>query len=184
MLRMTTDTAGPGPLLPTMDEVVAGRSAMRLLVSARTGPAVEAIARRVHAAGARADSPFVRFRAGRFPIEPGRLRTTCAKLLDLAAGGTLLVSDIETMPRVVQDCVIELIDALELARTPAVTVRLISGTTLLLFDLVVAGTFSDRLFYRLNVVHVDEAGHADVADRAVGSPVGSAAAQAVAALSI
>ena len=175
MLPVTTGAVG----LPAMDEAVAGRSAMRLLITAKTGPAVETIARRIHAAGPRAELPFIRFRAGRFPDEPGRLAVTCAKLFELAAGGTLLMNDIETMPRVVQERVIELFEALELARTPAVTVRLISGTTVLLFNRVVAGTFSERLFYRLSVVHVDEAGHAEVA-----APIRSAAVRSVAAPSI
>jgi DNA-binding NtrC family response regulator len=33
-------------------------------------------------------------------------------------------------------------------------VRLIFGTTVSLLDRVTAGTFSDRLFYRLNVIHL------------------------------
>ena len=150
-----TDTTSPGSFLPTMNEAVAGRSAMRVLITAKTALAVETIGRRIHAASAGAESNFVRFRAGRFPIEPARLRATCTRLLELAAGGTLLLSDIETMPGVVQHSVIELFD--ELARTRAVKVRLVSGTTVLLFNHVVAGTFSERLFYRLNVVHVDDA---------------------------
>ena len=176
MLPVTTATASHGPILPTVDEAVAGRSPMRLLITARTRPAVEAIARRIHSAGAGAELPFVRFRAGRFPIEPARLRVTCAKLLDLAAGGTLLVSDVERMPRVVQDSVIELFEELGLARASAATVRLMSGTTLLLFNHVVAGTFSEQLFYRLNVVHVDEAARAEIPADTVRSAAGGSVA--------
>jgi transcriptional regulator of acetoin/glycerol metabolism len=33
-------------------------------------------------------------------------------------------------------------------------VRLISGTTTSLLDRVAAGTFSERLFYRLNIIHL------------------------------
>src|SRR5688572_21896657 len=134
------------------DEVLVSRSCARLLITAATAPAVETIARRIHA-GMRAEFPFVRTSAGDLPITPRMLRTTCSNLLDAATGGSLLVSDVETMPLLVQEEFIELLEELALARAPAAAVRLISGTTVPLVDRVAAGRFSERLFYRLNTLH-------------------------------
>jgi DNA-binding NtrC family response regulator len=43
---------------------------------------------------------------------------------------------------------------LEFARASSRPVRLMSGTTVSLLDRVASGTFSDRLFYRLNTIHL------------------------------
>jgi len=40
------------------------------------------------------------------------------------------------------------------ARNPPVAVRLIAGTTVALRERVADSAFSERLFYRLNVIHV------------------------------
>lgn len=58
------------------------------------------------------------------------------------------------MPAAAQDGLIDLLAALEDARTPSAAVRLISGTTVSLIDRVAAGTFSERLFYRLSIIHL------------------------------
>ena len=78
----------------------------------------------------------------------------------------MLISDVEGMPRIVQDMLIELLADLELARTPFPAVRLISGTTVSLLDRIGGGTFSDRLFYRLNTIHL----LAENANGATGPP--------------
>src|SRR5581483_8234424 len=64
------------------------------------------------------------------------------------------ISLVEEMPQTVQDTLIELLDGLEFTRRPCDAVRLISGTTVSLLDRIAAGTFSDRLFYRLNIIHL------------------------------
>jgi DNA-binding NtrC family response regulator len=43
---------------------------------------------------------------------------------------------------------------LEFARASSRPVRLMSGTTVSLLDRVASGTFPDRLFYRLNTIHL------------------------------
>jgi DNA-binding NtrC family response regulator len=58
------------------------------------------------------------------------------------------------MPATVQDAMIDLLGGLESARVPSAMARLISGTTVSLLDRVAAGTFSERLFYRLNIIHL------------------------------
>jgi DNA-binding NtrC family response regulator len=66
----------------------------------------------------------------------------------------VLVSAVEKMPSAAQDAWIDLLAALESSRRPSAAVRLISGTTVSLLDRVAAGTFSERLFYRLNIIHL------------------------------
>jgi DNA-binding NtrC family response regulator len=136
------------------DEDVANQSPARLLITAPTQHRVETLARRIHGAGPRGQYPFVQIWAGELPVGPEPLKEYCSRFLDDAAGGSLLVSAVEEMPAIVQDALIELLAGLEAARRPSAAVRLISGTTVSLLDRVAAGTFSGRLFYRLNLIHL------------------------------
>jgi DNA-binding NtrC family response regulator len=141
-------------VLAVEDEELANQSRARLLITAPTEHGVETLARRIHGAGPRAQFPFVRTWAVELPVGPELLKEYCARLLDSAAGGTLLVSAVEEMPATVQDAMIDLLGRLESARVPSAMARLISGTTVSLLDRVAAGTFSERLFYRLNIIHL------------------------------
>jgi DNA-binding NtrC family response regulator len=135
------------------DEDVVSRSPARLLITAPTQQSVENLARRIHRAGRRAQLPFVQTLAVELPVGP-ELKEYCGRLLDSAAGGSLLVSAVEDMPATVQDALIDLLAGLSPAGIPSDATRLISGTTVSLRDRVAAGTFSEQLFYRLNVIHV------------------------------
>ena len=143
-----------GAFAITADEEVARRCAARLLISASTAGGVETIARRIHEAGPRARRPFLQLWAVDFPVDPQALREYCSIALDRAPGGSLLIDAVEEMPQTVQDTLIELLDGLEFSRRPRDAVRLISGTTVSLFERVAAGTFSEQLFYRLNIIHL------------------------------
>ena len=136
------------------DEDVARGSAARLLITASAHGGAEALARRIHEASARAPFAVVRTRAGDLPSEPWMLRDTCSALLDAAAGGTLVISDVDAMPPMVQELLIELLEDLEFARAPEASVRLVSDTAVPLLERIAAGTFSERLFYRLNIIHL------------------------------
>ena len=140
----------------TDDINVASRSSARLLITAATPHAVETLARRVHASGPRAQSPFVMTCAGELPVGAQVLNDDCVRLLDAAAGGSVLISAVEEMPPIVQEALSDLLAGLESVRRPSAAVRLISGTTVSLLDRVAAGRFSDRLFYRLNIIHLRE----------------------------
>jgi DNA-binding NtrC family response regulator len=140
--------------LPTSDEEVACRCSARLLISASTERGAEALARRIHGAGPRAQCPFVHLWAGDFPVEPQPLRECCVSALDRAEGGSMLIDAVEEMPAAVQEVLIELLARLEFTRRPAAAVRLISGTTVSLLDRIAGGTFSAQLFYRLNIIHL------------------------------
>ena len=141
----------------TADEEVACACTARLLISASTGRGVESVARRIHDAGPRARYPFLHLRAGDFPVESQALREYCSSVLDRAAGGSLLIDAVEELPPPVQATLIDLLSGLELARSPSAAVRIISGTTVSLLDRIAAGTFLDRLFYRLNIIHLVDA---------------------------
>jgi sigma54-dependent transcription regulator len=52
---------------------------------------------------------------------------------------------------------IDILAGLEFTRGPSDAVRLISGTTVSLLERIAGGTFSDQLFYRLNIIHLTAA---------------------------
>jgi DNA-binding NtrC family response regulator len=88
------------------------------------------------------------------PVEAGALLETCAGLIDAAAGGTLLLTAVEEMPASAQDRFIETFAQLQCIRNPPVAVRLMAGTSVSLRERIAEGAFSERLFYRLNIIHV------------------------------
>ena len=72
-----------------------------------------------------------------------------------ASGGSLLLHHVEDMHAINQGRLIEtLVELQQNVGERVAKVRLMAGTTVSLRDCVAAGTFSDRLFYRLNVIHV------------------------------
>jgi DNA-binding NtrC family response regulator len=153
-LRFASEHRADPALLALEDEAVASGSTARLLITASTPQGVETVARRVHGSGPRAQLPFVHVCAGELPVEPDALKVYCTGLRAAAAGGSLFLSAIEEMPPAVQKALIDLLAAPEFAPGTCANVRLITGTTVSLVDRVVAGDFSDRLFYRLNIIHV------------------------------
>ena len=136
------------------DVAVASRSYARLLISAATQQGVETLAYRIHETGPRAPFPFVHTSAGDLPVDPAVLKEYCTSVVAAAAGGSVLISAVEEMPPAVQDTLIELLAGPEFSRGTSTGVRLISGTTVSLLDRIAAGTFSEQLFYRLNIIHL------------------------------
>ena len=137
------------------DVALAARCApMTVLITADGAARVELLARRIHGAGERAASPFILVAAAALPADATLLMQACRTLLDSVIGGSLLITDVERMPAFVQSCVIETFAGLQSARDPAGLMRLTAGTTTDLYHCVAQGTFSERLFYRLNTIHV------------------------------
>jgi two-component system, response regulator FlrC len=141
-------------LLDVEDLDAASRSAARLLISASTQQAVETLAWRIHGNGPRGRFPFIMADGGEFPVGAQALKEHCVRWLDAAAGGSVLITSVEEMPATVQEALIDLLAGLQSARRRSAAVRLMSGTTVSLLDRVAAGTFSERLFYRLNIIHL------------------------------
>ena len=137
------------------DEQAAARcDATSLLITGAIAADVEIVARRIHRAGPRAPFPFVHASAAALPTDAGLFAEACASLLDAASGGSLLLTSVEEMPAVVQESLIETLAELQGARDPLPAVRLMAGTTALLHDCIATGRFSERLFYRLNTIHI------------------------------
>ena len=137
------------------DEALAVRcAATTFLITAAIAADVEAVARRIHAAGLRAAFPFVRVSADTLPTDATRFSEACAGLIDAGRGGSLLITNVEAMPAILQASLVETLAPPQGASDPLDAVRLIAGPTVILHDCMVAGMFSERLFYRLNIIHV------------------------------
>ena len=136
------------------DEKLARHWAVRLLITAAAQGVAEVLARRIHDASPRAGLPFVKVLAVDLPGAPDRLRNSCGLALDAAAGGTLLISDVEQLAPLVQERLLDTLQELESARAPAAAVRLVSATTVSLLDRLGSAKFCERLFYRLNIIHL------------------------------
>jgi DNA-binding NtrC family response regulator len=137
------------------DEALAAmHPTISVLVTAECAAGVEQLARQIHGASARAASPFTLVAAAGLSGDATMLTQTCRTLLDITDGGSLLITDVERMPAFAQSCVIETFAGLQSALDPACRMRLMAGTTTVLHDRIAAGTFSERLFYRLNTIHV------------------------------
>jgi len=147
--RLAVSAAG----LDATDEGLAALSNLPLLITAPTRGQVDALAMRIHLAN-RAPLPFVRVSVGALATEPEALAGNWAALLERARGGSLLMTDVEAMPVGIQERVVDLVDQVQLSRPSPAAVRLMSGTTTSLLNRIAAGTFSARLFYRLNTLHL------------------------------
>jgi DNA-binding NtrC family response regulator len=134
------------------DEHLAVRHHAPLLITADSTESMLAIAHRVHAAAFGAKAPFVRFRASAVSCDHRQFAQEWATLMQAARGGSVLVTDIDQLPRAAQQLCNEVLAS---ARgSSASTARLMSGTTVSLLHRVRAGTFSEALLYRLNVIHL------------------------------
>ena len=145
------DAAATRPMYE--DEQIASRSDAPLLITAATRPDVKRLAHRIHQAGARVVHPFVPVRIRAWPTMPRTIKKRWAAAFAAAAGGSVLLTGVEDMSPAFQDLFVDLIDD-QRSNPPATSPRLISGTTVSLLERVENGTFSERLFYRLNVIHL------------------------------
>jgi DNA-binding NtrC family response regulator len=66
----------------------------------------------------------------------------------------MLLTAVDETPPAIQDALIDVLAGLERTRRQFAAIRVISGTTVSLRDRVAAGTFSEQLFYRLNIIHL------------------------------
>lgn len=157
MSTVAAPPVGPGTASVVEDEDLAvGSPSTTLLITAPHEADVAALGRRIHLAGARAAFPFVHVHGASLPTEAAGFSTLCGRLLDAARGGSLLLTEIEQMPAAVQDAFSHLLVEQENARGQ---VRVMTGTTASLWNGVAAGTFSERLFYQLNVLHLVATDH-------------------------
>ena len=160
---------------PVMAELVdqaalVARGDITVFISGETGTGKEVLAKAIHAASARADSPFIGVNCGAIPEqlleselfghEKGAFtgaNTRHDGLFKAADGGTLFLDEIGDMPlglqvkllRVLQDFAVRPVGS---TRSVPINVRVISATHHELEQLVADGQFREDLYYRLNVV--------------------------------
>ena len=147
-------TESSPPWVDPNDEALAVRLDLPVLISASASGAGEAVACRIHTASRSPSTRFVRAEASEFPSEAQRLLRHCSGLLDRAGGGSVFIADVDELPVKVQHVLLRTLGDLGGLPVRADAARLFTGTAVALWDRVQDGTFSDRLFYRLNVIHL------------------------------
>lgn len=137
---------------------MAARVGAPVLITALSRDRREACARFIHASGPKARGPFVVYVCA----VDGSLAdgATLRKQFDHARGGTLFVDDIATLTHGAQVELCDLVGEYQPRRASTndakgLNVRLIAGASRHLDAEREGGAFCERLFYRLNVVHID-----------------------------
>lgn len=143
-----------GCVWDTATEALAGPSSVSLLITAPSARQCEGLARKIHYDSARSGCPFLVLEATDFPCDPPTLRTAFQVLMRAAAGGTVLLANIDSMSPPAQVGLAALIAESKASSSIASSARLVSATTVSLSDLVLDDKFSGVLFYRLNLIHI------------------------------
>ena len=143
-----------------------------VLITGPNGAGKELIAGIVHANSAVKDGPFVAVNCGALPHDlveaelfgaeagayTGATRMREGRF-ELAHGGTLFLDEIGNLPLASQVKLLRVLETGEFerlgsSRTRRVKVRLLSATNSRLAEMIVAGSFREDLYYRLNVIEV------------------------------
>jgi CBS domain-containing protein len=140
---------------------LAAGSQMTVLVTAEASSERLECARFIHRNGLRRDGPFITVGCSADERPAGAGATLDLRLLfDRARGGTLFIDDIAKLSAQDQTELLTILDdrgpgrddACDERRRP--DVRVIAGGDHVLGAEIAAGRFSERLFYRLNLIHV------------------------------
>jgi two-component system response regulator FlrC len=112
----------------------------------------------IHEHSARAHGPFIVLERRR----NRRLRTAALqRAFEQAQGGTLCIEDIETLDAPAQVALMSLLESMNhprvggAATSGASDVRIIAGAGRSLYQAITSNGFSDCLYYRLNIIHID-----------------------------
>jgi len=175
--RSANNSAGLIGQSPAIEKVRAligkvARSQAPVHISGESGTGKELVARMIHDAGPRRDSPFVPINCGAIPTELmeseffGHQRGSFtgavsdkSGLLQTAEGGTLFLDEVADLPlhmqvkllRVIQEKTIRPVGS---ASEIPVDVRILSATHKNLETLVAQGEFREDLYYRINVIEL------------------------------
>ena len=144
-----------------------------VLLQGETGTGKGLVARVIHASGGRARGPFVDVNCAAIPetmleaelfgFEAGAFtdaKRAKAGLFESAAGGSLFLDEIDSMPLPLQGKLLQAIEEKRVRRLGAVAphavdVKLVAASQRPLRDLVAAGAFRADLYHRLAVVVLD-----------------------------
>jgi transcriptional regulator of acetoin/glycerol metabolism len=145
------------------DVRIAAAADVPVLITAESGPERELCARRIHGQSRYGGGPFValRFHAPASQSESpalsrnkSRTHAWLRQSFDRARGGTLFIDDIVTLSPDTQDQLWSLLGERRCLGSEC-DVRIVSGASRHVDTDRAWGTFSEPLFYRLNVIHLD-----------------------------
>jgi len=143
----------------------------RILLTGEPGTGKDVAARVIHRLSQRANQPFMTINCAvlrpehleieLFGVEQGNVHgeTARAGVFEQAHGGTLLLDEVADMPLETQGKIVRVLQEQRFQRVGGqnpvqVDVRIIASTNRDLKELIVAGSFREDLFYRLNVVPI------------------------------
>ncbi len=142
-----------------------------VMITGEVGTGKQLVARALHDGSIRREAPFISLNCAAvspdllegelFGLAPGAPGATAAKpgRFELAAGGTLFLDDIDSVPLALQPSLLRVLQDGECARVGEdsprpVTARLVTATRVDLAQRVSEGTFRQELYYRLCVVPI------------------------------
>jgi transcriptional regulator of acetoin/glycerol metabolism len=142
-----------------MDLTVVAHAPVNVMVTANDADDRLALAHRIHHSGSHRTGRFVGVFTGRKRLVRA---DDIAEWFAQAAGGTLFIDNVGYLSLQAQDRLVQLLTH-QLHRASLATmpdgrdrVRIIAGCDRSLCADLALGAFSDVLFYRLNVIHIDQ----------------------------
>jgi PAS domain S-box-containing protein len=151
----------------------AAKDASTILVTGESGTGKELLSHALHAAGPRADAPFVKVDCASIPANllesilfgfekgafTGALKSKMGKF-ELADGGTIFLDEIGELDISLQAKLLRVLQEREVERIGGsypikVDVRVIAATNRNLLEAVNQGTFRQDLYYRLNIINLE-----------------------------
>jgi transcriptional regulator with PAS, ATPase and Fis domain len=168
---MTGESSAMHELREEIERVA--KSDAKVLITGESGVGKELVANAIHSQSRRAQKPFVAVNCAGIPetlLESelfghvkgsftGAYRDKPGKL-EMAQGGSIFLDEIGEMTLRMQGLLLRFLETGDIQKvgshtnTMHVDVRVIAATNRNLREMVVAGTFREDLFYRLNVIHI------------------------------
>jgi transcriptional regulator with GAF, ATPase, and Fis domain len=172
---MADEIVGTSPALREILSLVSkvARTDATVLITGETGTGKELIARAIHKQSHRSSRPFVSVNCAAIPRdliaselfghEKGSFTGAVQKRLgrfELAEGGTLFLDEVGELPIETQIALLRVLQEREFervggTRSISTNVRVIAATNRNFQAAIVAGTFRNDLFYRLNVFPIE-----------------------------
>src|SRR5439155_21469574 len=155
------------------DIICAARCDAKVLITGESGVGKEVVVRLIHQSSERCDAPLMTINCAGLPeslLESelfGHVRGSFTGahrdktgLLQMAAGGTLLMDEVGEMSLRMQALLLRFLETGEIQKVGAegvqarVDVRIIAATNQNLLEQIAAKCFREDLYYRLNVIHL------------------------------